>query len=246
MHLLSLFSKNLYGTICFIVLLLAIGAYTIAYARNQQARLSPNREVPAQVSATSAVVASAVAATATVVPAVVEPEESAPVEEKPVEKVAAKPAPAKEDSESADSVPGDEPAIERSTNEPLNDSEDNTITEIRVSKSQNMLRAYHDQRLVRSLPVATGVSNCTPVGTYEVTSKSKNPGGALGSRWLGLNKRNSRTGRQYGLHGTNDRNSIGYQRSHGCVRLFNEDVEELYEITPVGATVIIMNDDFSD
>ncbi|MEI7832353.1 MAG: L,D-transpeptidase family protein [bacterium] len=245
MQLFSLFSKNPYRMIFFVALLLAIGASVLVYARNQQTQLNPNREVQTQAVTASDVISSALATSATVVPEVIEPEESIPVAI-PAKKVSAKPSPVKEDNEKTDDTPVDEPTISISINEPLKDSEDNSITEIRVSKAQNMLHAYHDQRLVRSFPVATGANNCTPVGTYEVASKSKNPGGAFGSRWMGLNKHNSRTGRQYGLHGTNDPKSIGYQKSHGCVRLFNKDVEELFEITPEGTTVIIMDDEIPD
>lgn len=43
----------------------------------------------------------------------------------------------------------------------------------------------------------------------------------------------------YGLHGTNEPNSIGRAASHGCVRLRNEDIAYLYNIVPVGTPVYI-------
>jgi lipoprotein-anchoring transpeptidase ErfK/SrfK len=57
---------------------------------------------------------------------------------------------------------------------------------------------------------------------------------------MAINHRHPRTGRQYGIHGTNEPQYIGQQRSRGCVRLRNRDVEELYTITPIGVTVIIV------
>ena len=39
---------------------------------------------------------------------------------------------------------------------------------------------------------------------------------------------------EYGLHGTNVPWGIGMTVSHGCVRLFPEDIERLYSKTPVG------------
>lgn len=43
----------------------------------------------------------------------------------------------------------------------------------------------------------------------------------------------------YGLHGTDEPNSIGHAASHGCVRLRNEDIAYLYSIVPVGTPVYI-------
>jgi lipoprotein-anchoring transpeptidase ErfK/SrfK len=41
------------------------------------------------------------------------------------------------------------------------------------------------------------------------------------------------------IHGTNEPWSIGEQVSSGCVRMLNEDVADLYERVPVGATVYV-------
>ncbi len=43
----------------------------------------------------------------------------------------------------------------------------------------------------------------------------------------------------YGLHGTDEPNSIGHAASHGCVRLRNEDIAYLYSIVAVGTPVYI-------
>jgi len=43
----------------------------------------------------------------------------------------------------------------------------------------------------------------------------------------------------YGIHGTDEPNSIGHAASHGCVRLRNEDIAYLYSIVPVGTPVYI-------
>jgi len=90
----------------------------------------------------------------------------------------------------------------------------------------------------------------TPVGELRVISKVKNPawhrpswagGGVmlpgprnpLGDRWMGL----SRPG--YGLHGTNDRTSIGRMVSHGCIRHFPPHIHALFDSAWVGMPVII-------
>jgi lipoprotein-anchoring transpeptidase ErfK/SrfK len=42
-----------------------------------------------------------------------------------------------------------------------------------------------------------------------------------------------------GLHGTPDKESIGRAATHGCIRLFDEDIAWLYEHVQVGARVLI-------
>jgi lipoprotein-anchoring transpeptidase ErfK/SrfK len=56
--------------------------------------------------------------------------------------------------------------------------------------------------------------------------------GVLGTRRLEL-------GDGYGIHGTNEPESIGRSVSHGCVRLRNEDIEKLYDMVSVGTPVYI-------
>ncbi|WP_336487187.1 L,D-transpeptidase [Methylobacterium nigriterrae] len=41
------------------------------------------------------------------------------------------------------------------------------------------------------------------------------------------------------IHGTNEPWSIGEQMSSGCIRMLNEDIVDLYERVPVGATVLV-------
>ena len=42
------------------------------------------------------------------------------------------------------------------------------------------------------------------------------------------------------IHGTPDSEPMGVPNSHGCIRMRNRDVMELYEQTPVGCPVIIL------
>jgi hypothetical protein len=61
------------------------------------------------------------------------------------------------------------------------------------------------------------------------------PRNPLGTRWIGWNQGERTT--SYGFHGTKEPESIGKAASDGCIRLHNEDVEELFEILPVGAPI---------
>lgn len=54
---------------------------------------------------------------------------------------------------------------------------------------------------------------------------------------LGTHKLDMGSG--YLIHGTNEEDSIGEAVSHGCVRMYNEDVARLYALVPVGTPVII-------
>ena len=49
---------------------------------------------------------------------------------------------------------------------------------------------------------------------------------------------------KYGIHGTIDSGSIGSAASHGCIRMFSDDVAELYSLVPVGTLVTIVNGQF--
>ena len=64
------------------------------------------------------------------------------------------------------------------------------------------------------------------------------PGGSprnpMGAAAIGLDRGN------YAIHGTNDPASIGGFVSHGCIRMFNADVMELYARVPIGAKVAVL------
>lgn len=89
--------------------------------------------------------------------------------------------------------------------------------------------------IVKEYWIASGKSETpSPVGTWKIISKGEWSGG-FGTRWLGLNVPWGR----YGIHGTNRPGSIGQEASHGCIRMFNEDVEELYKMVNYGTIVVI-------
>ena len=64
------------------------------------------------------------------------------------------------------------------------------------------------------------------------------PGGSprnpMGAAVLGLDHGN------YAIHGTNDPASIGGFVSHGCIRMHNEDVLDLYRRVPLGSEVYVL------
>jgi lipoprotein-anchoring transpeptidase ErfK/SrfK len=46
-------------------------------------------------------------------------------------------------------------------------------------------------------------------------------------------------GGEYAIHGTNDPGSIGHFVSHGCIRMYNADITDLYSRVSVGTTVVV-------
>ena len=46
---------------------------------------------------------------------------------------------------------------------------------------------------------------------------------------------------QFGIHGTLDPSSVGWASSHGCIRMKNDEVAELYKMVPIGTKVVIVD-----
>lgn len=128
----------------------------------------------------------------------------------------------------------------------------------------NKIRVYLDEYKLYLLSPANKVIKCypiacgsyawpTPPGNYYIKDKEMyptwypppspwavgakpippGPGNPLGTRWIGLN------GEDLGIHGTPSAWSIGYPDSHGCIRMFIPDAEELYDLVQVGTPVDI-------
>lgn len=118
-----------------------------------------------------------------------------------------------------------------------------------IDKSQNLLFLKRDGDVIKTYIVSTGTDNSTPIGTFTIANKLKNPTwyktGAvispdnpeniLGTRWLGFDFKG------YGIHGTTEPEKLGEQVTLGCVRMSNDQVEELYDIIPVGTEVTVVD-----
>ncbi|MEA1927720.1 MAG: L,D-transpeptidase family protein [Candidatus Auribacterota bacterium] len=118
-----------------------------------------------------------------------------------------------------------------------------------VSKSRNTLRLFYGDELFKEYSVGTGRNNCSPTGEFTIVTKLVNPpwikGGEtippfdprniLGTRWMGFSDPYA----SFGIHGTTKPKTVGRQSSDGCIRMINEDVEELFNFLPRGTKVII-------
>jgi len=124
---------------------------------------------------------------------------------------------------------------------------------IAVNKTKRILTLYEGKRVLKKYPIAVGSPpSLTPSGKFSLVNKVVNPawggggyakpvkGGSpdnpLGYRWMGISLKG---GNRYGIHGNNSPYSIGKDVSHGCIRMINSDVEELFEIVPLRSEVWI-------
>jgi len=123
---------------------------------------------------------------------------------------------------------------------------DTTATRrIVVSIPDRKLAVVENDQVVSIYAVAVGATvSPSPVGTFSVVNRVANPtyykpgkvvgpGAAnpVGTRWIGLSAKG------FGIHGTNNPRSIGFAKSHGCIRLRNADVERLFEQVRAGDVV---------
>lgn len=104
-------------------------------------------------------------------------------------------------------------------------------------------------QVLKVYPIAVGAPGTpTPSGEYKVVNRLTDPtyykpglvvppgqANPLGRRWVGLSLKG------LGIHGTNDPSSIGSAASGGCIRMHNEDAEELFELVRVGDVVELHN-----
>ena len=128
-------------------------------------------------------------------------------------------------------------------------------TALVVDKWLNVLWYYEKQQLAGTYRVATGKfldgpapsaanqerNYITPLGTYKITNKIIDPpywkdgirGGdpknPLGPRFLGFSVYAGDKANVWGIHGTNEPDSLGKWASTGCIRMKNEELVALFD-----------------
>jgi lipoprotein-anchoring transpeptidase ErfK/SrfK len=114
-----------------------------------------------------------------------------------------------------------------------------------IDKSEFRLYWVKNQQLVKVYKVAHGRHNWTPCRTWRILAKYKtSPKSVYGPRKMRLFKPVGRSGHRrwvftsYAIHGTNQPWVIGTQASHGCIRMYNKDVLELWPQVRLGTYVI--------
>jgi lipoprotein-anchoring transpeptidase ErfK/SrfK len=118
-------------------------------------------------------------------------------------------------------------------------------TSIVIDKSDFRLYWVKGDVLVKSYPVAIGRPGMeTPVAMWKVGAKYyTDPASVYGPRKMRLFRRVGSGDSvryvytAYGIHGTNQPWVIGTKASHGCIRMYNKDVLELFPQVPLGTLV---------
>jgi len=114
-----------------------------------------------------------------------------------------------------------------------------------VSIPDRKLAVMESGRVVKIYETAVGADvSPSPNGGFQIINRVTNPtwyskgkvvgpgkSNPLGTRWMGLSAKG------YGIHGTNNPASIGHNASHGCIRMRNRDVEDLFARVEVGDAV---------
>lgn len=123
-----------------------------------------------------------------------------------------------------------------------------TVRLIVVSLEDRKLALVENGQVTKVYTVAVGKpSTPSPDGDFTIARRVMNPTyhhdgrtvppgphNPVGDRWMGLSKAG------YGIHGTNEPNSIGKAASHGCIRMGKADIEDLYSRVEVGDQVEIV------
>jgi lipoprotein-anchoring transpeptidase ErfK/SrfK len=125
-----------------------------------------------------------------------------------------------------------------------------TTRKLIISIPDRKIALLEDGRVVKVYPIAVGKhSTPSPNGNFHIASRvvkptwfqpgkivPPGPANPLGTRWMGLGYKG------YGIHGTNRPRSIGTAASHGCIRMRNQDVEELFNLVQVGDPVDLVTE----
>jgi lipoprotein-anchoring transpeptidase ErfK/SrfK len=149
------------------------------------------------------------------------------------------------------SVPTPEPTVQTPTQiQPVSQP-----MRLEIRLKQRRVNVYQGDAKVKSYPIAVGKAGWeTPTGTYQVRQMIRNPAwvhplkgytipsgdpeNPLGRFWIGF----WTDGKNWiGFHGTPNPESVGTAASHGCIRMYNRDVEELFGKVRLGTEVVVKN-----
>ncbi|MDD4504195.1 MAG: L,D-transpeptidase family protein [Clostridiaceae bacterium] len=109
-----------------------------------------------------------------------------------------------------------------------------------IDLTKRTLFFFKDGEQIKKYNIAIGTKeNPSPIGVFRIIEKGK-WGKGFGGRWMGMNV----PWGVYGIHGTTKPSSIGRAASHGCIRMRNGDVIELYELVKYGTAVEVYGGPF--
>lgn len=122
-----------------------------------------------------------------------------------------------------------------------------------IRLSERRVYVYEQDQVVKSYPIAIGRAGWdTPTGEFQVMQMLRNPvwehpftgelvppgaDNPLGSRWIGFWTDGTNS---IGFHGTPNAETVGQAASHGCIRMYDQDVIALFDIVQVGTPVEVV------
>lgn len=126
---------------------------------------------------------------------------------------------------------------------------------LEIQLSRRRVTVYRGTTPIKTYAIAVGRPGWeTPKGTYKVQQMFRNPtwihplkkgitipGGdpenPLGRYWIGF----WTDGKNWiGFHGTPNQASVGTAASHGCIRMYSKDIEELFQKVSLGTEVKVV------
>ncbi len=133
----------------------------------------------------------------------------------------------------------------------------------KIYRSTFTMDLYLQDTFVRSFTIGLGKPGMeTPTGRWVVkptgklisptwtdpdtgkTYEAQDPDYPLGTRWIGLEgvdgDAKGRTG--FAIHGTKDPQQLGMAESRGCIRLYNDDAELVYDLLRAGVSQVVIVD----
>jgi lipoprotein-anchoring transpeptidase ErfK/SrfK len=126
---------------------------------------------------------------------------------------------------------------------------------LQITLSRRQVTLYRGDQVVKRYAIAVGKPGWeTPTGTFQVRQMIKDPAwvhplqkgvlipagdpeNPLGRFWIGF----WTDGKNWiGFHGTPNPKSVGTPASHGCIRMYNQDIEDLFQRVKMGTEVTVV------
>lgn len=126
---------------------------------------------------------------------------------------------------------------------------------LEIRLKQRQVNVYRGDEKIKTYAIAIGRPGWdTPKGTFKIQQMKRDPvwihpftgekvlGGdpenPLGRFWIGF----WTDGKNWiGFHGTPNPKSVGTAASHGCIRMYNHDIQELFAKVSLGTEVIVID-----
>jgi lipoprotein-anchoring transpeptidase ErfK/SrfK len=129
-----------------------------------------------------------------------------------------------------------------------------SIVRLEINRSAHRVILYRGETAIKTYPVAVGRAGWeTPVGEFHVFQMVRDPawrhpltgkvfepgapGNQLGNYWIGF-WTDGRTA--VGFHDTPHPKTVGKAMSHGCLRMYEKDISELFAQVSVGTLVNVL------